>query len=185
MLFRSGGGALVASSKELKDKAIFFATQSRDQAPHYQHSEIGYNYRLSNICAGIGRGQMEILDQHVLLRRSMHDFYVAYFRDIDGVTVLEEPNSDYYSNHWLSAILVDSSDRRARNQHYAGIRRVCLPTDLGRTPCNPNQSPCALVLRSRASSSQTLPGVQTSRAFLTSLSHIILAQVEPNSVTNL
>lgn len=105
----SGGGALVTSSKETKDKAIFFATQSRDQAPHYQHSEIGYNYRLSNICAGIGRGQMEVLDQHVALRRAMHQFYVDYFRTVDGVTVLEEPHADYCSNHWLSAVVIDPS----------------------------------------------------------------------------
>ena len=105
----SGGGALVAPNKEIKEKAVFFATQSRDQAPHYQHSEIGYNYRLSNICAGIGRGQMEVLDDHISLRRKMHDFYVDYFENIDGVTVFQEPNSNYYSNHWLSAILIDSS----------------------------------------------------------------------------
>jgi dTDP-4-amino-4,6-dideoxygalactose transaminase len=72
----SGGGAIVTSSKALKDKAVFFATQARDNAPHYQHSEIGYNYRMSNICAGIGRGQMEVLDTHVKLRRDMHDFYL-------------------------------------------------------------------------------------------------------------
>jgi dTDP-4-amino-4,6-dideoxygalactose transaminase len=112
----SGGGALVAPNKELKDKAIFFATQARDQAPHYQHSEIGYNYRLSNICAGIGRGQMEILDQHVALRRNMHDFYVSYFKDIEGVTVFEEPNSDFYSNHWLSAILIDPSKTKGKTR---------------------------------------------------------------------
>ena len=103
----SGGGALVAPNTTLKEKTIFFATQSRDQAPHYQHSEIGYNYRLSNISAGIGRGQMEILEKHVRLRRRMHDFYAAYFKDVEGVTVFEEPTQDYYSNHWLSAILVD------------------------------------------------------------------------------
>jgi dTDP-4-amino-4,6-dideoxygalactose transaminase len=103
----SGGGALVAKTKEIKDKAIFFATQSRDNAPHYQHSEIGYNYRMSNICAGIGRGQMEVLDDHVALRRAMHDFYVALFKDISGVTVFTAPNTDYFSNHWLSAILID------------------------------------------------------------------------------
>jgi len=105
----SGGGALVAPTKEIKNKAVFFATQSRDYAPHYQHSEIGYNYRLSNICAGIGRGQMEVLDEHISLRRKMHDFYVNYFENIDGVTVFQEPNGNYYSNHWLSAILIDSS----------------------------------------------------------------------------
>ena len=103
----SGGGALVTPTKELKEKAVFFATQSRDQAPNYQHSEIGYNYRLSNICAGIGRGQMEVLDRHIALRRSMHDFYLDCFENIEGVTVFTEPNDDYFSNHWLSAIVVD------------------------------------------------------------------------------
>jgi dTDP-4-amino-4,6-dideoxygalactose transaminase len=104
----SGGGALVARTKEIKDKAVFLATQSRDNAPHYQHSEIGYNYRMSNIVAGIGRGQMEVLDKHISLRRAMHDFYVNYFKDIKGVTVFTEPNTDYFSNHWLSAILVNA-----------------------------------------------------------------------------
>ena len=112
----SGGGALVTPSTVLKEKVIFFATQSRDQAPHYQHSEIGYNYRLSNISAGIGRGQMEILEKHVLLRRKMHDFYVTYFKDIEGVTVFEEPTPAYYSNHWLSAILVDPSKTNGKTR---------------------------------------------------------------------
>ncbi|NHM06422.1 pyridoxal phosphate-dependent aminotransferase [Flavobacterium sp. CYK-4] len=103
----SGGGALVTRTKALKDRAVFFATQSRDQAPHYQHSEIGFNYRLSNICAGIGRGQMEVLDDHIALRRKMHDFYVDYFANIDGVKIFHEPSSDFYSNHWLSAITID------------------------------------------------------------------------------
>jgi dTDP-4-amino-4,6-dideoxygalactose transaminase len=105
----SVGGALVANSKKLKEKAIFYATQARDQAPHYQHSEIGYNYRMSNICAGIGRGQMEVLDQHVASRRAMHDFYLELFKDIKGVSVFSAPNSDYFSNYWLTTILIDSS----------------------------------------------------------------------------
>jgi dTDP-4-amino-4,6-dideoxygalactose transaminase len=103
----SGGGAIVTKTKALKDKAVFYATQARDAAPHYQHSEIGYNYRMSNICAGIGRGQMEVLDAHVALRRAMHTFYVELFHDISGVTVFTAPNTDYFSNHWLSAILID------------------------------------------------------------------------------
>ena len=103
----SGGGAIVTKSKELKDKAVFFATQSRDDAPHYQHSEIGYNYRMSNICAGIGRGQMEVLDAHVALRRKMYEFYVDLFKDIEAVTVFTVPNTDYFANYWLSAILIE------------------------------------------------------------------------------
>lgn len=103
----SGGGALVCHSQEDKDKTVFLSTQSRDNAPHYQHSEIGYNYRMSNICAGIGRGQMEVLNDRVEARRKMNTFYQQLFKDIDGVTVFAEPNSDFYSNHWLSAILID------------------------------------------------------------------------------
>lgn len=103
----SGGGALVSKHKNIKEKAVFLATQARDNAPHYQHSEIGYNYRLSNICAGIGRGQMEVLDKHIALRRRMNAWYGDFFAGIDGVTVLSETNSDSFSNHWLSAILID------------------------------------------------------------------------------
>ena len=103
----SGGGALVCKTKEEKDKAVFLSTQARDNAPHYQHSEVGYNYRMSNISAGIGRGQMEVLDERIAARRKNHDFYVDLFKDFAGITVFSEPNSDFYSNHWLSAILVD------------------------------------------------------------------------------
>lgn len=105
----SGGGALVSSRSEIKEKAIFLATQARDNAPHYQHSHVGYNYRLSNISAGIGRGQMEVLQKHIDLRRKMHDFYKEIFQNNKGVTVFEEFSADYYSNHWLSCITIDSS----------------------------------------------------------------------------
>jgi dTDP-4-amino-4,6-dideoxygalactose transaminase len=104
----SGGGALVANAKALKEKAVFLATQARDNAPHYQHSEVGYNYRLSNISAGIGRGQMEVLNKHIGLRRQMHAFYVDIFEGIEGISVFKEPNSDYFSNHWLSCITINS-----------------------------------------------------------------------------
>ncbi len=103
----SGGGALVTNNKEVKDKTVFLATQARDNAPHYQHSHVGYNYRMSNICAGIGRGQMQVLDKHVNLRRDMHRFYTDFFQNIEGVSLLTEPNSDFHSNHWLSAIIID------------------------------------------------------------------------------
>ena len=111
----SGGGALVANSKAIKDKAVFLATQARDAAPHYQHSEIGYNYRMSNICAGIGRGQMEVLDDHVAKRRAMHHFYKDFFADNSAVTVFSEPNSDYFSNHWLSSIVIDSKRNNGKS----------------------------------------------------------------------
>ena len=112
----SGGGAIVSKSKSYIDKAIFLATQARDHAPHYQHSEIGYNYRLSNVCAGIGRGQMEILDKHVNLRREMHDFYNSLFSSIDDVTVFSEINQDYFSNYWLSTILFNPKSNKNREE---------------------------------------------------------------------
>jgi len=128
----SGGGAIVTKTKALKDKALFFATQSRDNAPHYQHSEIGYNYRMSNICAGIGRGQMEVLDAHVALRRKMHDFYVDLFKDIAGVTVFTVPNEDYFANYWLSAIVVEPQltngiDREAMRLAFEAENIECRP----------------------------------------------------------
>jgi len=104
----SGGGALVTKTEKMKQKAVFLATQARDDAPHYQHSEIGYNYRLSNISAGIGRGQMEVLDERVSARREMFEFYVNLFRDIEGVSLFSEPSTDYFSNHWLSVLTINS-----------------------------------------------------------------------------
>lgn len=112
----SGGGAIVAKSKEIKDKAVFLSTQARDNAPHYQHSEVGYNYRMSNICAGIGRGQMEVLDKHIALRRKMNKFYADYFKNKEGITVLTEPNGDYFSNHWLSAIVVNPEKTQGKTR---------------------------------------------------------------------
>ena len=103
----SGGGALVTQSKTIKEKAIFLATQARDDAPHYQHSEIGYNYRMSNISAGIGRGQMEVINERIAQRRKMHDFYTRLLDPIPGVSLLKEPSSDYFSNFWLTTFLID------------------------------------------------------------------------------
>src|SRR5690606_7453018 len=105
----SGGGALVCHTPDDKKKAVFLSTQSRDKAPHYQHSEIGYNYRMSNIAAGIGRGQMEVLKDRVEARRAMHFFYKELFEDTMGVKVFTEPSEDYFSNHWLSAIVIDAA----------------------------------------------------------------------------
>ena len=105
----SGGGALVCKNINDKKRAIFLASQAKDNAPHYQHSEIGYNYRMSNVLAGIGRGQMEVVDKHIGLRRGMNHFYQALFKNIDGLSLFKEPTKDYYSNHWLTCILVDEA----------------------------------------------------------------------------
>ncbi|WP_345066075.1 aminotransferase class I/II-fold pyridoxal phosphate-dependent enzyme [Sphingobacterium thermophilum] len=106
----SGGGALVCHTQEDKDKAVFLSTQARDNAPHYQHSHIGYNYRMSNICAGIGRGQMEVLKDRVVARRAMHDFYKELFAGVQGVRVFSEPDEKYFANHWLSAIVIEPEE---------------------------------------------------------------------------
>jgi dTDP-4-amino-4,6-dideoxygalactose transaminase len=103
----SGGGALVSKHKNYIDQARFLATQARDEAPHYQHSQIGYNYRMSNIMAGIGRGQMEVLKDRVKQRRANNQRYREFFKGIEGVSFQTEPTGDYYSSYWLTAILID------------------------------------------------------------------------------
>ncbi|WP_196891991.1 DegT/DnrJ/EryC1/StrS family aminotransferase [Aureivirga marina] len=109
----SGGGAIVSNKEEYCQDSLFLATQARDAAPHYQHSRIGYNYRMSNITAGIGRGQMEILDKHISLRRRNHDFYEKELSGIENIKFLKEPEG-MYSNRWLSCILTDSFETREK-----------------------------------------------------------------------
>lgn len=127
----SGGGALVSRNPDYKNKAIFLATQARDDAPHYQHSQIGYNYRLSNVCAGIGRGQMEVLDDHVALRRSMNEFYKDIFDNNTDIEVFAEPNEDFYSNHWLSCIRFKNTDG---NSNPDGLREALLTENIESRP---------------------------------------------------
>src|SRR5664280_473644 len=103
----SGGGALVSNNEEYIKKARFLATQSRDKAPYYQHSEIGYNYRMSNIVAGIGRGQMEVIKERVNQRRENFLFYKRNLSAIKGVSFIDEPGPEYFSNRWLTTILID------------------------------------------------------------------------------
>ena len=107
----SGGGALISDNVDYIKKARFLATQARDNAPHYQHSEIGYNYRMSNILAGFGRGQMEVLPKRIEKKREIFAFYKDLFASIPEVVLLEEPNEDFYSNYWLTSILVESDDK--------------------------------------------------------------------------
>lgn len=103
----SGGGAIVSRDASKINKARFLSTQARDNAPHYQHSEIGYNYRMSNVLAGIGRGQMKVLDQRVAQRRAVNAKYRDYFKDVAGIVFQNEPDHNYFSNFWLTAILID------------------------------------------------------------------------------
>lgn len=108
----SGGGALVTKNIESKNKAVFLSTQAKDEAPHYEHTSIGYNYRMSNISAGIGRGQMEVLDLRVEQRRKNHLFYKELFKDDSRFILHTEPNEDFFSNHWLNVVTIDPE------QHY-------------------------------------------------------------------
>lgn len=107
MITTSGGGALICPNREAADRVTFYATQAREQAPHYQHEKIGYNYRLSNICAGIGRGQMQVLDEHIARRRTIHSLYSQGLGSISGIEVQQNPSMQFNSNFWLTTILID------------------------------------------------------------------------------
>ena len=107
MITTSGGGALICPDEASKKRTMFYATQSREPMPYYLHKEIGYNYRMSNICAGIGRGQMTILDEHLAHHRHLCDRYVELLGDIDGITVHTNTDDRSDSNYWLNTILVD------------------------------------------------------------------------------
>ncbi len=123
----SGGGALVTKNEEFKKKAVFLATQARDDAPHYQHSHVGYNYRMSNVLAGIGRGQMEVLDERVEARRSNFEFYKASLQHLEEIEFLNEPKG-FFSNRWLSCILTPSYEMKER------IRYALLEDDVESRP---------------------------------------------------
>jgi dTDP-4-amino-4,6-dideoxygalactose transaminase len=106
----SGGGALLSGNDEFIKLARKLATQARDQAPHYEHSMIGYNYRLSNVLAGIGRGQLEVIEERIAKRRQNNMIYRELMADIPGINFLTEPDPDYHSNYWLTTILVNDSE---------------------------------------------------------------------------
>lgn len=107
MITTSGGGALIVPDKEAKAKTMFYATQAREPFPYYQHNEIGYNYRMSNICAGIGRGQMTVLEDHIAHHKHVHALYQEAFEQIEGIELKCNPSEKFDSNYWLSTILID------------------------------------------------------------------------------
>lgn len=109
MITTSGGGALICSSEERKKEAMFYATQARENFPYYQHEKIGYNYRMSNVCAGIGRGQMEVLEEHIAHHKHIHQLYQKAFDSFEGISLQVNPNDDFDSNFWLSTILIDEN----------------------------------------------------------------------------
>lgn len=114
----SGGGALVCSTAVECARTKFLATQARDNAPHYEHTTIGFNYRMSNICAGIGRGQMHVLQDHVDRRREINVWYREALKDVKGISFQTEPSSNYHSNYWLTSILVDPEQTGGKTREH-------------------------------------------------------------------
>ena len=107
MITTSGGGALICNDAAAKQEIMFYATQARENYPYYQHEKIGYNYRMSNICAGIGRGQMTVADEHIKHHQHIFQLYKDLLKDIDGIKVQENPSEDYDSNYWLNTITIE------------------------------------------------------------------------------
>lgn len=135
----SSGGALISNFEFVKNKALFFATQAKDKAAHYEHSEIGYNYRMSNICAGIGLGQIEILKKNIEERREINAFYKELFKDISQVEVFENTDTNFFSNCWLTTILVDAQNKKDIDRE--GLRMAFEVADI---ECRPLWKPMHL-----------------------------------------
>ncbi|AZA77684.1 pyridoxal phosphate-dependent aminotransferase [Chryseobacterium sp. G0186] len=108
----SGGGILISRNQNDKDKALYLATQAKENKDYYSHSEIGYNYRMNNISAGIGRGQLEVLEDRISKRRDHHKFYQDIFDNCDGINLFAEPHTDFYSNYWLSTITIEKKENK-------------------------------------------------------------------------
>ena len=149
MITTSGGGALICPGKEAKERIMFFATQAREAFPYYQHEEIGYNYRLSNVCAGIGRGQMTVLDEHIAHHRLIAKLYKEGFKDIEGITFHDNPNELSDSNFWLNTITIredikvidqDKAYNKAVIGAVGGAAGVVHSTGVVHTNCEPNSN---------------------------------------------
>lgn len=145
----SGGGALICPNKEAKQRIMWLATQAREAYPYYQHETIGYNYRLSNICAGIGRGQMTIIDEHIAHHRRLADIYRKSFSSVDGITFHGQPSPDYDSNYWLNTILIhpnlkvryqERAYKEAIQGAVGGAAGVTHMTETLQTDCQPNDN---------------------------------------------
>ena len=147
MITTSGGGALICPDAESKKEIMFYATQAREAYPYYQHEKIGYNYRMSNICAGIGRGQMTVLDEHIAHHRHVHDLYRELLDGVDGITLHSNPSGRYDSNYWLNTVTLDP-DLKVRGEENAykaavrgavgGAAGVTHEAASAHTDCEPN-----------------------------------------------
>ena len=153
MITTSGGGALICADQEAKNKIMWYATPAREAYPYYQHEAIGYNYRLSNVCAGIGRGQMLVLDEHIAHHKHIKDLYKELLKDVPGIEVHDNPSSRYNSNFWLNTITLDPSIRIQDQENayktvvqgaVGGAAGVVHAVDNPRTECEPNDNVEAL-----------------------------------------
>lgn len=153
MITTSGGGALICKDAESKNQIMWYATQAREAYPYYQHEAIGYNYRMSNICAGIGRGQMSVADKHIAHHRHVQALYKELLKDVEGVLLHEAPSADYDSNFWLCTITLDSSLRiKGQENAYKDVVRTAVggaagvihAVDCATTDCQPNENVEAL-----------------------------------------
>jgi len=153
MITTSGGGALICGNAEDKNRVMWYATQARDSYPYYQHTAIGYNYRMSNVCAGIGRGQMTVLDDHIAHHKHVQALYKELLKDVEGITLHEAPSEDYDSNYWLCTITL-GSDLKIKGQENAytevvktavgGAAGVIHIVESPTTDCQPNDNVEAL-----------------------------------------
>lgn len=149
MITTSGGGALICNDAESKNQVMWYATQARDSYPYYQHTAIGYNYRMSNVCAGIGRGQMTVLEDHIAHHKHVQQHYKELLKDVEGITLHEAPNADYDSNFWLCTIVLDDK-LKVKGQENAykevvktavgGAAGVIHVVDSPTTDCQPNEN---------------------------------------------
>lgn len=149
MITTSGGGALICPDEAAKQKIMFYATQARESYPYYQHEEIGYNYRMSNICAGIGRGQMTVLNEHIVHHQHIAQLYKELLADVQGVTLHKNPSPRYDSNYWLNTILLDENLKvKGEERAYAaaiqgavgGAAGVTHAAKTLHTDCEPNRN---------------------------------------------
>ena len=147
MITTSGGGALICPDQAAKQKVMFYATQARESYPYYQHEEIGYNYRMSNICAGIGRGQMTVIDEHIAHHKHVCQLYKELLADVEGITLHENPSPRYDSNYWLNTVVLDPSLRvKGEEKAYQGVIQGAVGGAAGvthqattlHTDCEPN-----------------------------------------------
>ena len=153
MITTSGGGALICQDAESKNNVMWYATQARDAYPYYQHTAIGYNYRMSNVCAGIGRGQMTVLEDHIAHHKHVQELYKELFKDVEGVTLHEAPNADYDSNYWLCTVTLDpklkiqgqeNAYKEVVKTAVGGAAGVIHMVDSPTTDCQPNENVEAL-----------------------------------------